>query len=200
MINDINSTNYTCSEYWLNIPDEMPLSRRKTSREPPMPMLPGGLGIMKLLLGGCGMSIKGQMCSFLHGTHWQVGSWQGSEAIILFINPCLLTPTLTAGVTPTVALAWWVVPFLSQSKVTHINSTKVHWKTQLCKYWSWWQYKMTMMTKNVVQMCLWRKTVFIKSKSIPEYQCEMSSLFKWRTGLPVAFKGIKFLNIPSQKH
>lgn len=137
----------------------MPLPRRKANREPPMPLLTGGLGTMKLLLRGCGISVKGQLCSFLRGALWQVGSWQGREAISLFINPCLLTPALTAGVTPTVALAWWVVPFLPQSEVTHINSTYIHWKIQLFKHWSWAMYKMTMMTKNGDQTCLQRKAL-----------------------------------------
>lgn len=137
----------------------MPLSRRKASGDPPMPVLTGGLGIMKLLLRGCGTAIEGQMCSFLLGVLWQVGSWQGSVAISLFINPCLLTPTLTAGVTPTVALAWWVVPFLPQSKVTHISSTTHrHWKTQLLKHWPWSMCKMTMMTKMLNRFVFGKRT------------------------------------------
>lgn len=109
--------------------------------EPPMTALTGGLGIMRLLLRKCGISTEGQMCSFLLGALWQVGSWQGSVAISLFINPCLLTLTLTAGVIPTVALALWVVLFLAQSKVTHISSTThQNWETQLLKHWLWLMY------------------------------------------------------------
>lgn len=36
---------------------------KKNSRETPMHMLAGGLGIMKLLHRGWGLSIKGEMCS-----------------------------------------------------------------------------------------------------------------------------------------
>lgn len=137
---------------------------------------------------------KEQMCSFLRRTLWQVGSWQGTEAISLFINPCRLTPTLTAGVTPTVALAWWVVASLPQSKVTHIKSTYRRWKTQLFKHWSWSTCKMTMMTKNVDQKSLKRKTMHslkadIKSK-IPTW-CIV--LVQVNAVVPHCFKGNLFL-------
>lgn len=42
----------------------MPLSRRKSSREPPMPVLTGGLGIMKLLESGCGISVRDKCVAF----------------------------------------------------------------------------------------------------------------------------------------
>lgn len=112
-----------------------------------MPVLTSGLGTMKLQLRGCGISMKKQLCSFLHRTLWHVGSWQGREAISLFINLCLLTPALTAGVTPTVALTWWVVPFLPQSEVTDINPTSIHWRIQLFKHQLWSMYEMLMTKK-----------------------------------------------------
>lgn len=87
-------------------------------------MMTGGTSIMKLLLGDCWIFLKGQLCvHFLHGALWQVGTWQGRQSISLFINPCLLTPTLTAAMTPTVALALWVVHFPPQSKTTRITLT-----------------------------------------------------------------------------
>lgn len=78
----------------------------------------GGLGTVMLVPRGCRISVQ-----LFFRSLKQVVSWQGREVISLFINPRLLSFSLTAGMTPTVGPTWWVVPFQLQSEVTCIEST-----------------------------------------------------------------------------
>lgn len=56
-----------------NIP-ESNAAIKENGRQSSMSMPTGGLATAKSLLGKCGISITGQLCSFLSGTQKQVGS------------------------------------------------------------------------------------------------------------------------------
>lgn len=73
-------------------------------------------------------------------------SWQGREVISLFINPRLLSFTLTAGMTPAVGPTWWVVPFQPQSEVTCIKSTYIPY----IKWSNWYRTDSVMMNNTKV--------------------------------------------------
>lgn len=93
-------------------------------------------------------------------------SWQGREVISLFINPRLLSFTLTAGMTPAVGPTWRVVPFQPQSEVTYIKSTYIPY----IKWSNWYRTDYVMMNNTKVVIGAFVKVCWIRLYSLESRQ------------------------------